>query len=49
MDRAMSDLAAPGLMAPSFSVVAPSYNEAEALAALHEGARPVRWGPPFRT
>src|SRR4249920_171805 len=29
MDQAMSDLAAPDLLAPSLSVAAPSYNEAE--------------------
>jgi hypothetical protein len=38
MDRAMSHLAAPDLKAPSLLVVAPSNNEAEVLAALHEGA-----------
>jgi hypothetical protein len=43
MDQAMSDsqavadLAALDLMAPCLSVVAPSHNEAELRAALHQG------------
>jgi hypothetical protein len=36
MDQAISDLAAPDLMAPCLSVVAPCYNKAEVRPALHQ-------------
>jgi hypothetical protein len=46
MDQAMSDLAAPDLMAPCLSVVAPCYDKAEVRAALHQGTF-NRTGPDF--
>jgi hypothetical protein len=45
MEQAMSDLAAPGLMAACLSVVAP-YDQAEARAALHKDSF-SRAGPGF--
>jgi hypothetical protein len=37
MDQTMSDLAAPDLMAPCLSVMAPCYDKAEVRAALDRG------------
>jgi hypothetical protein len=36
MEQAIFDLAAPDLMAPRLSVVAPCYNRVEVRAALHQ-------------